>query len=190
MHDKGVTDFYVPSYMETPQGYAKNVGEVSPAYKAGVISQGFGYRIYSDPYWLRITDASLYANNCADEVAKVGGVAGYMFDIEYHNNDFVIQTIKEYRKRVPKGPIAWTLEPHQGGWFNKALVDVLNHDINLVVVPQNYYGDMTPYPAGIPALRNDIISRGVATNRVKVFYDVDRGIPPGWDGCLYTEEDL
>jgi len=191
MHDRGVTDFYVPSLVDTAAGWKPNKNEVNPAYKAGVNSQGFGYRIFSDPRWIGYTDPAVYAKACADEVGLAGGVQGYMFDIEYHNPSFVKNTILEYRKWVPKGPIAWTLEPHQGGWFTQELVNVLNNDINLVVVPQNYYGDMTPYDvAPYTNLRNDIINRGVKPARVKVFYDVNKPVPSDWDGCLYHEEGL
>jgi len=190
MHDRGVTDFYVPAlkFDITTGKWVKNINEITAAYRAGVNSQGFGYRIYRDPSWESITDPVALARKAVTDM-EVGGVAGYMFDIEYHDPDFVRRTIIEYRRWRPSGPIAWTLEPHQGGWFTPELVQTINSDVNLVVVPQNFYYDMREYDKPpYDNLRNDLINQGVKSSRVKVFYDGAKFMPSDWDGCILSEE--
>lgn len=189
MHDLGVTDFYEPALVKDPTTgkYVRNLSQLSDAYKAGVNSQGFGFRVYRDPSWDKNTDPIKLATQAATDMAE-GGISGYMFDIEYHDPEFVRKTILEYRRWKPSGPIAWTLEPHQGGWFTPELVKVLNNDVNLVVVPQNFYWNMSPYSGGINSLRDDLINRGVKSSRVKVFYDGSFPLPSNWDGCILSEE--
>lgn len=195
MHDVGVTDFYVPALMWDPTiaKFIPNQNEITSAYKAGVESQGFGYRIYRDPSWTSLTDSTSIVQAAANDILKagVGAYVPYMFDIEYHNPTLIKEVLMKFRNRFPKGPLAWTLEPYQGGWFTQDLVDVINRDPNLVVVPQNFYGNMIPAdPSGGQAVRADLLSKGIATNRVKLFYDANRTFPSNWDGAILGEETL
>jgi hypothetical protein len=192
-HDLGVSDFYVPAlyYDANLAKFLPNKYQLSSAYRAGVNSQGFGFRIWRDPSNTSELDPERFAKACSDDMDLVGGVAGYMMDIEYHDPEFVRRAILAFRTYKPKGPLAWTMEPFQGGWFSDALIDAINNDTNFVCVPQNYYGNMkmaTAYP--YTALKADLTSKGVSSNRVKVFYDVALTIPGAWDGCLFAEERL
>src|SRR6476469_1732222 len=144
---RGVTDFYVPalSYDKTTGKYVPNTRQVNPTYCRDILSR-MGYRIYRDPSWDSThKPEELVAKALMDvrEVVDMGYVP-YMYDIEYHDPSFVIKTIKAHRLVFPKGPVAWTLEPWQGGWFTPELVDVVNRDPNLVVVVQNFFAGMQP----------------------------------------------
>jgi len=196
MHDLGVTDFYVPALMYDPTigKFVKNKNEITVAYKEGVRSQGFGYRIYRDPSWNSMIDAGSIIQAAANDIAAagIGEYIPYMFDIEYHAPDLIADVLEGFRARFPKGPVSWTLEPFQGGWFTPRLVNVINKDPNLVVVPQNFYGNMTPADptTGGQKVRQNLIDQGVASNRVKIFYDGSCYIPSDWDGCILGEETI
>jgi len=198
LKNRGVTDFYVPARKIdfTTGKYVKNDLQLTPAYRSGVQSQQLGYRIYRDPSWDSIFDPSVLVEAAASDIAAVQHegeniYVPYMFDIEYHDASFVAKTILGFRQRFPRGPLAWTLEPFQAGWFTNGLVEVLNNDINLVVVVQNFFGNMAP--AGTrngKTPRQELLDIGIAANRVKVFYDGSKPIPSGWDGCILSEERL
>jgi len=189
---KGVTDIYFPTRrLEFSTGkYIRNDLQLYFDYKQGVESQGFGYRLCRDPSWDSIFDPIQLVSSAVSDIRSVStGYIPYMFDIEYHNPDYVETTFKEFRKVFPKGPVAWTLEPFQAGWFTDSLIDTLNNDINLVVVVQNFFGNMAP--AGkrngrTPA--EELLDAGISTNRVKTFYDGQLALPAGWDGTILSEE--
>ena len=192
LSDRGVTDFYVPAMAFDPSTgkYVRNKRQVNPTYRRDVLTKT-GYRIYRDPSWNSILDGQVLADVAFGDIVTASGgeYVPYMYDIEYHSPKIVIDTIKAHRRYWPKGPVAWTLEPWQAGWFTDELVDVLNNDINLVVVVQNFFGNMTP--AGTrngktPA--QELLGVGISTNRVKVFYDGQKPMPSNWDGCILSEE--
>jgi hypothetical protein len=196
LNSRGVTDIYFAARkidLDTGK-YVRNNLQLTPAYATGVRSHNLGYRIFRDPSWDSISDPVVLVDGAVSDILAVdpsGGYVPYMFDIEYHNPAFVAETLRRFRQKFPRGPVAWTLEPLQGGWFTADLVKVLNNDPNLVVVPQAFYGNMAP--ADVPPyskLKNDIVSRGVKANRVKVFYDGAKSLPPDWDGCILSEERL
>jgi hypothetical protein len=191
--DRGVRRFYVPALLRESTGkYVPNYAEISAVYANGVRSHNLEYAPYRDPSWLSTTSATELVTQALEDIQQAGGVVNsYMFDIEYHTPDFVEEVLKKFRAAHRTGPISWTLEPFQGGWFTKNLVAAINNDINCVVVPQAFYSGMQP--ADNPPytkLKADITSRGVKANRVKVFYDGARPLPIGWDGCILGEETL
>lgn len=189
----GITDVFFPlmkKNVETGK-YVFNDIEINTKYRQD-ISTHFGYRIYYDPSWDSEIHAPMIVGNMHDAVMSVGGVKGVMWDIEYHHSsDLIIEVITLWRQKHPTGPIAWTMEPFQAGWMTDAVVSKVNHDVNMVVVPQNFYYNMDP--AGIrngKDVRQELIVRGFASNRVKFFYDGARSLPSTWDGCILSEETL
>lgn len=192
LSDRGVTDYYVPALMYDPTTgkYVRNTRQINAQYRKDILTR-MGYRQYRDPSWTSIIDPKVLAFTAENDIYTVSSTeyTPYMFDIEYHDPAFVAKTIQAFRTLFPKGPVAWTLEPWQGGWFTPALVDILNRDINLVVVVQNFFGNMSP--AGTkngltPA--QELLRVGISTNRVKTFYDGAKPMPNNWDGCILSEE--
>lgn len=189
---------YVMARMTDPDDRTQKIDndrQVSEAYRLGINSHHLAYGIARDPHWDAITDPQMLANLANADVLRAKAdraVCPYQFDIEYHDAHFVAETIRLWRKLRPTRLTSWTLEPFQGGWFTKELIDRINNDPNLVVVVQNFFGGMQiadPTP-GAANLRRDLTSRGIKPDRVKVFYDGARGLPVGWDGCVLSEERL
>jgi hypothetical protein len=121
-------------------------------------------------------------------------VKGVMWDIEDHFvNDRVCAIVDLWRGKHPTGAIAWTQEPFQAGWMNDNLVKKVNSDTNMVIVVQDFFGDMTPAGTrnGISP-KQELLNKGFAANRVKVFYDGKRvnEWKNNWDGCILSEERL
>jgi hypothetical protein len=194
----GVTDLYEPLLRKdgATGKYVKNDLQVNPQY-AKDISGHFNYRLYYDPSWDSDINAASIVAKTANAYNLVGGYCkGVMWDIEYHRcDDLIIDIIDAWRAVYPKGPIGWTMEPWQGGWMTTPLVNKINSDVNMVVVVQNFYYNMSP--AGTRIIngkvmdaRQDLIRRGFASNRVKWFYDGAKSIPSTWDGCILSEETL
>jgi hypothetical protein len=191
----GVGRIYFAARHFTNGAWVDNDKQINSDYRQTVNAQGFVYGIFRDPHWDSISDPGLLASLANDDLIRAGirtsGVAPYMFDIEYHDAHFVAETIRLWRRLRPTRLTAWTLEPNQGGWFTDELVSRINGDPNLVVVPQNFYGDMTPFdtPSAVN-LKTNLINRGVLKGRVKVFYDGSKLLPTDWDGCILSEERL
>ena len=194
-------------------GFEINDRECNPAHRSDVGSQHFQYAEYRDPHWNRILKDSQgqwhslggiqQADDLIDAVdmdlKRVGTTlinCPYMLDIEFPYRDpvWLLKVFKGVRGLYPRGPLSWTMEPGQGGWIGKnsaqarALVNWINRDVNFVVVPQTFGGNMEPY--GWLATRADMKSTGIAMNRIKLFYDAQMPRPTGWDGCLFHAERL
>lgn len=114
---------------------------------------------------------------------------GMVADIEAlwrRGSAYVLAWLNEWRQLRPTRRTVWTTEPLQGGAVSDALAARINSDINLVVVPQLYTFDMTPYPENIVAL--DIVQthgrRDIERARVRSYYD-SRNMPPAWDGFIW-----
>lgn len=190
----GVTDVMYPLLAKNPSTgkYVPNDVEINAHY-AQDISHHFGYRIYYDPSWDSDINGGSIATKTIAAARDVGVYfKGVMWDIEYHYCDqIIIDCIDTWRRAFPKGPIAWTMEPFQSGWITPELVAKVNNDVNMIVCPQNFYGNMIP--AGIrngKDVRQDLIAKGFASNRVKFMYDAAKSIPSTWDGCILGEETL
>lgn len=119
----------------------------------------------------------------------------FQVDLEDHDSSYIENFIKEWRKVRPLKVSSWTLESWQGGeytWMEKSLIDTINADVNLKVVPQLYNGNMdVVYDSNAVAknLRNTRspgeLRGGIQEDRIQFFYDAVKA-PVGWDGYLYT----
>jgi hypothetical protein len=139
--------------------------------------------LYRDPQWDGIGPVTLAKRQAsADNIAGVTIAA----DIELHDPNYVIAWLVKLRALGVTSRVVWTLEPMQGGWFTRDLVDTLNADPSLIVLPQQYHGDGSP--AGtIAEVRNDVIARGVLPQRVKIMVRAGDISPSSFpDGCAYT----
>jgi hypothetical protein len=149
-----------------------------------VRAKGFEVGVMRDPSWDGANPIQLAETLNAD-VIRLGSNAkqcAVMADIELHSPGYVLSFITEWRKLRPTRPLAWTLEPYQAGWFSRDLVDKINADPNLIVLPQLYFGDMTPQVESLVAM--DVQSAGVSRDRVRCFYGLKNAVK-AWDGCLY-----
>jgi hypothetical protein len=78
----------------------------------------------------------------------------------------------------------WSLEAHQAGWFDTALIDFLRGDGNLWVVFERYLGPNEKYwpvEQSWALAGADVLDRGQVKS---AFYPVDR-VPVGWDGVIF-----
>jgi hypothetical protein len=114
--------------------------------------------------------------------------------------DDILKMINAFRARRGLRTFMWGLEGGQGGWFNRTLVDRINADPDMTVLPEAYFGpsastrDMDP--RDIHFIKKNINDTGVIPDRVKAFYgaiykDVSNNnvpLPPfdGWDGVLWA----
>lgn len=121
-----------------------------------------------------IIDAGLNATQCA-----------VMFDIELHDPGYMLDLLTEWRKLRPLKWTSWSPEGMQGGWFTPALVDAINHDVNLAVVAGVYTGSMQPQAADV--VLKDLLAAGVQLERCQSFYD-GAALPLDWQGCIFTLE--
>lgn len=162
------------------------------------ISTHFEFGIYYHPEaWDGDRNAVSIVNKMDNAYQLCGGssvVKGMMWDIEDHyTNDRICAIVALWRQKHPTGAISWTMEPFQGGWMNQKVVDCVNHDTNMVVVVQNFFGDMSPagMRSGITP-KQELINKGFASNRVKEFYDgkLVNQWKDNWDGCILSEERL
>lgn len=147
-------------------------------------AKGYEVGLMRDPHWDNRSPQSL-AEKLHDDIIRLGSHAkqcAVMADIEYHDPSYVRDFITFWRGLRPTRPTSWTLEPNQGGWFPKYLVDKVNADPNLVVIPQNYYFNMSPAVEWKTAL--DIAARGVRTDRISIFYGAN-ALPAAWDGVVF-----
>ena len=188
----GITRFYVPlrRFNFTTGKYEPNGVEITKSYRNDIQSHGIEYAQYSDPSWTSLIDPSQYIGEVLKAQMDCDAIST-MLDIEYHDSDFVLECIRLYRSVKKFGPLSWTLEPFQAGWFKKSLVDAINKDVNMVVVVQNFFNNMNPAGTrnGLTP-RQELLTTGIASNRVKVFYDGQLPLPLNWDGCILSEERL
>jgi hypothetical protein len=108
-----------------------------------------------------------------------------IFDNENHGSAYARDSIKSFRVLRPLRTLLWTLESGQGGWFEPDLVDLINADPNLVVVPQLYFGTPRMYPVSERFAVENLALRGIRRDRLACFYDGEKPIPYGWFGIIY-----
>lgn len=174
-----------------------NTQQLNNTFRSDVTKAGIQFGIFRDPHWDGINDYNQLAQLAHDDINKAteGSNArqcAYMFDIEfpYRDGNWLLALFKAFRKLRPGRLLSWTMEPLQGGWIKgfPALVDWINHDINFVVVVQNFFGNMDP--AGADALRENMKQTGIDPRRVRIFHDAAKPRPSTWDGCLFHAERL
>lgn len=140
-----------------------------------------------------------HAKHISDLIAqKFGNKLQCSFQIDFEAHEphipnaeaaaWMVAWLKEWRKHRPLKWTSWTLESFQGGWFTPELVDVINRDINLVVVPQFYGGNSGEILMDAHAATLDLAAVGVDLWRIQGFYQ--HRIPLGWRGMLFTLESI
>jgi hypothetical protein len=107
---------------------------------------------------------------------------------------------KRWRVIRPGKQTSWTLESYQGGpytWMTRELVSIINTDINLIIVPQLYTGDVSINVDSASAERDlrhmrysDGTLGGINENRIQFFYEADNYPEVGWRGWLFTSRSL
>lgn len=140
--------------------------------------------IMRDPKWNGASPAGL-AFDLDHDLTRLGSAnktCSVLADIEAHDAAYLSAFISSWRTLRPTRVTSWTLEPWQAGWFTPALVQQLNSDPNLTVLPQLYLGDMTPQVESLVAMQ--LVSVGVRWDRVRPFYDAKR-LPAAWDGVVF-----
>jgi hypothetical protein len=121
-------------------------------------------------------------------------ICGAMFDAELHNADAIVELLRRWRSLRRTRYTVWTLESFQAGWITPELVQLVNADQNLIVVPQAYVdvaGDQL-YPADGAEARDELESIGIRRERLSSFLAVKAGVqvPYGWAGILYGFQSL
>lgn len=111
------------------------------------------------------------------------------FDAEEHDPTKIITIFEEWRKLHPTINTSWTFEPMQGGWMGNPCPAEPSDFVKRIlacrvrVVPQLYYGNMTPANEG--HVVHDIARRGFPTSIISPFYDA-AALPVWWDGFAFT----
>src|SRR5206468_8784503 len=143
------------------------------------------------------TDATMQdlAREADADITRLGSNTkqlAVLFDIEYpyHASGYFAIWYTEWRNLRPKRATLWTPEFHQGGWFTPALVTAINSDVNLRVIPQAYIQD-PPIVVDADLARCDVTGRGIAKDRVGVFYlPGDVAHRESWDGIVFGFNEL
>jgi len=116
------------------------------------------------------------------------------------DNQWMIDFLREWRRRRPSKVTSWTLEVFQGGqwtWMTRALVNIINTDVNLLVVPQLYQGALENTVDSAAASKDLRFMRlpdgslgGIREDRIKFFYNAADYPRVAWDGYLFTNRKL
>lgn len=182
-----------PTWNGSGWDWHDNTQQLNPTYRAETVKGGLSVEVFRDPHWDDIIDPLDLAWLAHDDIVKITGgnsslQCSICLDIEYHNADFVLATLRELRRLRPGRQIVWTLEPKQGGWFTPALVAWINASRMFYVVPQTFLGDMTPVdPAQV---RQNLIGVGINPAKIALFYDAAHPRPADWNGELFHAERL
>lgn len=179
---------------------------------AEVRRQGFTLGLYWG-HWPDLAEQAAgpesLAKHCSELIAgyekqwrsrKQSPQCEFQFDIEWHSSNWVEAFVRAWRAVRPLKVTSWTFESWQGGrytWMNKSLVDLVNSDVNLTVVPQLYNGQMSRVndSCAVAQELRDMIHPtgergGVDEARIRFFYDAAKPIPDGWNGYLFTNRRL
>jgi hypothetical protein len=164
---------------------------VTAAYFAKL--RGWGYRpwITRSADWGDV-DAVQLANQMSGDVSDVDAdnlPLGMIADIEAmwrRGSAYVLAWLAEWRRLRPTRRTIWTTEPMQGGAISDALAARINSDVNLLVVPQLYDKNMTPWNEG--RVVADVIQargrRDIDRSRVKCYYGAQT-LNFDWDGIAF-----
>jgi hypothetical protein len=131
------------------------------------------------------------------DVTRVGAdnlPLGMVADIEamwQRGSAYVLEWLNEWRKLRPTRRTIWTTEPLQGGTVSDTLAARINADVNLLVVPQLYDKNMTPYNEG-RCVAEMIQTRGrrdIDRHRVTCYYAA-HALNADWDGLVFDFDKL
>lgn len=182
--------------------------QLNPTFYNDVVKNKFQYGIFRVTSWDNAKlygDAGTLASTANEDINAASGgnkyaALPYMFDIEQHDPAFILATFKAYRKLRPTRRTAWTMEPHQGGWMKNylvngqpVLVDFINNDPYFFLLPQLFYGNMSP--ANQNDVRNDLLAAGFKSEKILFFYDsttktASQWKSSDWSGSLLDAEHL
>jgi hypothetical protein len=141
--------------------------------------------------------AATLAQQMDDDIERVqrdNRPLGMIADIEAlwrRTSVYVVSWLRAWRVLRPTRRTAWTTEPFQGGAISDGLAALVNSDVNLLVVPQLYFGNMAPAVESQVAM--ELIQtdgrRPIRRDRLRCYYDAAR-LPAAWDGFAYDEAKL
>lgn len=155
--------------------------------------------VYTTPHWpetekLNGAEFAVWTHALLNVIAPRTGAAmpAVCFDIEHHDAAFVRSCFDRWRELRPTRVTDWTLESFQFGWedserFHLGWAASLTEDFarwNILVAPQFYKGDMTPFAADRAIL--NAIKGGVPADRLIGCYDAAR-LFDGWSGYGFTQ---
>ena len=162
--------------------------QISAGLLLAIRERGFEVGIMRDPSWQKNTAADLARELDADLIRLGSGNSqcAVLADIEYHDPDYIISLLHEWRQLRPRRVTGWTLEPAQGGWFTKDLAAMLLQS-QVTVFPQTYSGSMVPFD--VDRVRTDLIERGIPRGMCAAVYAA-RSIPATWDGIAFPFHEL
>jgi hypothetical protein len=181
------------------QGLQFHPAQVTNSEYTYVRGKGLAFWLIRDE-WKAFTPVSLAAQQSKDitDIGADGKQCGLSGNVESHDMEgYVVPWLRELIALRPGRKLVWTLEPHQGGLFTKDLIELIASHPNLIVAPEAFYGDMTPWGGTYQQLRDDITgaSAGGTTDvripaaQVKVCYDGAVLSPiVAWDGVPFTFE--
>lgn len=183
-----------PTWNGSDWDWHENASQLTPAYRDATVKAIGSVEIFRDPHWgAGILDPLELARLAHEDIVRITGgnsslQCSYCLDIEWHDADYVLAALREFRRLRPGRQLTWTLEPKQGGWFSDALVRWINASRMVFVCPQTFLGDMAPVDP--EQVRRDVIAAGVKPEKVVLFYDAAHPRPAGWNGELFHAERL
>lgn len=140
-------------------------------------------------------NGALFADQVSNRLEQIAPRSGptmprVIADIELHDATFVRAFFRRFRQLRPTRSLIWTLEPFQFGWvelgvFRKGWASAVVLDIleaEVLVAPQFYKGDMTPFAAD-RVLWNAVMG-GVPEELLVGCYDAAR-LDEGWYGIAF-----
>jgi hypothetical protein len=168
--------------------FAHRDPRLSPAYLEAVRGHGYDVELYWASTWDADKSPEQWAAMLNGRWLELGGaerLLSVQVDIEEHDPLRIAAFLAAWRKLRPGLQTSWTMEGFQGGWITAIREQVLA--ANILLVPQAYAGDMTPYDTD--GVVRDLTSRGFPHDRIRVFHDA-RELRRGWDGYVFTQRRL
>lgn len=165
-----------------------NDPQISAGLFLAIRERGIEVGIDRDPSWDHLSAHELAQTLSADLVRldSSNSQCAVLADIEYHDPNYIVAFLAEWRSLRPNRVTGWTLEPLQGGWMNPAFVASVRQ-ANVAVFPQAYLGNMTPVDPDL--CRADLIERGLPRGSVAACYSAAT-IPTHWDGIAFRFDQL
>jgi hypothetical protein len=153
-----------------------------------------GVGILREPSWTG-ADARDLADELDADLSRLGTNSEpchVIANIEgpYWSSADALEFLHEWRIHRPNRSTLLAVEFHKGGTFSSELVQAVNADVNLQVVPEAYIHD-PPVSVDADLARCDITGRGVDPRRVHVFYLAGDVIHrESWDGIVFRFDQL
>ena len=158
-------------------------------------SKGFRVGGYTNPEWFGVVHPKDYRTIVSKRLTQLG-VDDEQFDVQFNiekgifqgrsqdeQNQYVLDLFYWWRRSRAQRTTSWTMEGHQGGWFNKCWAD--QRLAGTLFVPQAYDGSMNRWDSYGVAM--DLVDWGAPLHQVLPFNKADEIRTPYSEGFFYMD---